>query len=166
MKQCKIPKSKNRLKQVWRKMMSRCYNPKDDYYYKYGGRGIKVCDDWHTFETFRDWAMKTGYDENAPYMQCQLDRIDNNKGYCPENCRWTNAHVQRMNQGIAKTNTSGYKCISYHSLCKKWRILLTIGGKKQKHIGFYLTKKEAVDAYNKYIIDNNLTEYKIQEWKG
>lgn len=89
----------SRLHCVWKGMKERCSNPKHNRYHRYGGRGITVCDEWlHDFQAFYDWAMANGYDENAPRGQCTIDRIDNDKGYSPENCRWTDAKTQRSNQ--------------------------------------------------------------------
>ena len=156
------PKSRTRIYGVWLTMLRRCSSTKDRAYNRYGGRGIKVCDDWHTFETFRDWAMKTGYDENAPFMQCQLDRIDNNKGYCPENCRWATAEEQALNKRIYHKNTSGYSGV--RKVSRKWHSQINID-KRTRSLGYYDTKKEAVDVRNNFIRANNLP-YKIQEWHG
>jgi hypothetical protein len=80
-------------------MKHRCLNPNDDYYYRYGGRGITICDAWrHDFQAFYGWAMANGYDENAPKYQCTIDRIDNDKGYSPDNCRWTDMATQNRNK--------------------------------------------------------------------
>lgn len=96
-------KSTSRLHKVWAGMKERCSNPQNNRYHQYGGRGITVCDDWkNNFQAFYDWAMANGYDENAPRGQCTIDRIDNDKGYCPDNCRWVNMKIQRHNQRNAK----------------------------------------------------------------
>lgn len=75
----------------WRGMMSRCYNPKDKRYARYGGRGIAVCKRWHDLEQF---VADMG-DSFLPGLT--IDRIDNHKGYEPSNCRWASRAVQNRN---------------------------------------------------------------------
>ena len=90
---------KTKLYQEWVTLKSICNNPNNQRYKNYGGRGIRVCDEWlHDFKAFRDWAMANGYDENAPRGQCTLDRIDNDNGYSPDNCRWVSMKVQATNR--------------------------------------------------------------------
>lgn len=75
-------KSKTRLYRVWSDMKRRCRNKKRDDYRLYGGRGIRVCDEWsESYEAFEKWALENGYDESAPYGVCTLDRIDVNGNY-------------------------------------------------------------------------------------
>lgn len=87
-----------RLYVCWADMKSRCNNPNEKSYKYYGGRGIKVCDEWNDYEPFAKWAYENGYDESLTYMECSLDRIDNDKGYSPDNCRWVSFEKQCNNR--------------------------------------------------------------------
>lgn len=86
--------SKHPLYKVWEHIVSRCYNPRNMYYKYYGGRGITVCDEWREHpESFIEWAIKKGYEKGL-----QTDRIDNNLGYSPNNCRFVERHVNMNNR--------------------------------------------------------------------
>lgn len=87
-----------RLYAVWKNMRDRCFKERHKSYADYGGRGITVCEDWLDFSNFMEWAFQTGYDPDAPKGKCTLDRIDYNKGYHPENCRWVDAKTQGRNK--------------------------------------------------------------------
>lgn len=80
---------------VWWSMMQRCTNPMHHNYSRYGGRGICVCDSWQHVENFIAWAHNT---YNSDVHQKTLDRIDNDKGYDPSNCRWSTPKQQSNNR--------------------------------------------------------------------
>lgn len=107
--------SKTRLYHIWRNMLDRCLNPKNPQYESYGARGIVVCDEWFEYVPFRNWALANGYSK-----ELSIDRINNDGGYCPENCRWTTA-LQQAN------NTRKTRFITYngetHSVSEWARIL-------------------------------------------
>ena len=83
-------------------MIQRCTNKNNKKYPDYGGRGITVCAEWKKYEQFLAWAKANGYDENAPRGECTLDRIDNDKGYEPGNCRWVSMKVQSNNRRMRR----------------------------------------------------------------
>jgi len=81
-----------RIYREWNSMLYRC-NPKNKRVrHNYYDRGITVCDEWRMFEPFYEWAISNGYDDKLT-----LDRIDNNKGYTPDNCRWVDMKTQSRN---------------------------------------------------------------------
>ena len=86
-------KSKTRLHRIWAAMKSRCYNPKNNRYENYGGKGIVVCDEWQDFEPFYDWAMSSGYRDDLT-----IDRIESSGNYEPSNCRWVTQKAQQNNR--------------------------------------------------------------------
>lgn len=110
----------NRLYGVWYSMKLRCQDPNRENYRAYGERGIKVCELWNNaFKCFRDWALINGYKQGL-----QLDRIDNNGNYAPENCRWV---------------THAENCLNKRETPSTIRILKD---------GKYYTIREAAKAFN------------------
>lgn len=78
---------------VWQGMHDRCYNVNGKDYHNYGERGIAVCEAWHKYESFRDWAISHGYEKGLI-----LDRRENDLGYSPDNCRFVTAEVSNRNK--------------------------------------------------------------------
>lgn len=84
---------KTRLHQIWWAMKQRTTDKNSQAYRNYGGRGIKLCKEWFDFVPFYDWAISNGYSDTL-----SIDRINNNKGYYPDNCRWVDMKIQNRNK--------------------------------------------------------------------
>lgn len=90
--------TKDRLCGVWRGMRERCSYAKHRSAKFYQGRGITVCAEWENdFQAFKKWALENGYDYSKTRKEQSLDRIDNSKGYSPENCRWVSMRINNQN---------------------------------------------------------------------
>ncbi len=88
---------KERLYNIWVGMRQRCRDKKSKDYPRYGGRGISVCKEWNDYDTFRNWALNSGYNDTF-----SIDRINVNGNYEPSNCRWESTEAQNNN----KTNNT------------------------------------------------------------
>lgn len=87
-------KSQTRLHGIWRGIKQRCFNPNENCFDSYGGRGITICKEWKDdFQAFYDWAINNGYADNL-----SIDRIDVNGNYEPSNCRWADNKTQANNK--------------------------------------------------------------------
>lgn len=94
----------SKLYRAWSHAKERCYNPNVKNYKNYGGRGIKMCDEWkESPEKFIEWSLNNGFNTESFGDECTLDRIDVNGDYCPENCRWV-GKIEQMNN----TRTNRY----------------------------------------------------------
>ncbi len=101
-------KTRERIYFAWYHMRQRCNNPRHKCYHRYGGRGITVCPEWNTnFLSFYRWALQNGYADHLT-----LDRINNDAGYEPQNCRWATPLQQNLNSSncrhIAKEDMELY----------------------------------------------------------
>ena len=95
---CASHKKYNRLYHIWNGIKYRCYNEKSKDFPHYGGRGIKMCNEWlHDFPAFREWAYTNGYQETLT-----IDRLDVNGYYEPKNCRWATVAEQNRNKTTTK----------------------------------------------------------------
>ena len=98
--------TRTKLYYVWRGILNRCENVNFKSYQDYGARGITVCKEWHDSKPFFDWAKSTGYEDGL-----EIDRIDTNGNYCPDNCRW----IKRLENANNKRNN---KLIEYNGEVK------------------------------------------------
>ena len=161
----------SRLHDIWTGMCQRCDNPRTEQYPNYGGRGIKICDEWRNlidgFANFRHWSL---YESDPPYNdKLTIDRIDPGGDYCPENCRWTDQkhqdnnkrntiYFQLMTYVLPLTIWSEITGISRQTLYSRYKwgwtdseILLTPPGCKEKCITTdYLYIDPKYNSYNKY----------------
>ena len=123
----------------WCNMTQRCANPNVPQYKYWGGRGIKVCDAWLKDPfAFYEWCENNGYEKGL-----QLNRIDNDGDYTPENCEFTTNRENSINRRILNsTNTSGYKGVSWHKQVKKWQAQIRVNG-KLKYLGLFTSPTSA-----------------------
>jgi len=143
-----------RLFRTWESMVARCHLPTHSGYYKYGGKGIVVCESWrNSWREFMAWALLHGYTDKLT-----IERVDFTKGYNPSNCTWIPLAAQAGNRGKSVLNTSGYVGVSWHSVKKKWVATVTVN-KKRKEIGKFLTAEEGHEARKAYFVEHGLEEH-------
>ena len=145
--------SKTKLYHRYYAIKKRCYSKDSKDYKYYGGRGIKMSDEWkNDWLSFKKWAYDNGYYEGT---NLTIDRIDNNGNYCAENCRFVDRVKQAHNQRVRKTSKVGLIGVNKNKLNSKWYSTCMHNGKRIQFGGF-LTSKEAVDARNEYIKKHHL----------
>lgn len=104
----------DRLRNVWYGMKRRCFTRSHKSYMNYGGRGITICKEWLILKNFQKWSMANGY-----HRGLQIDRIDNDGNYCPENCRWvTPAENSRNKRSTILVNLHGVD-MCFKDACEK-----------------------------------------------
>lgn len=107
-----VNKTQHPLYEVWRSMIRRCHDVKSQQYCRYGARGIFVCDAWKKdFEAFVNWAKTAGYEKGL-----QIDRVDNDGGYMPNNCRFVSA----MKNANNRRNNTKYTVAGTTKTLSEW----------------------------------------------
>ena len=110
--------SGTRIYETWQDMKRRCYNKQNVRYNRYGGRGIKVCEEWlNNFQSFYDWAIRNGYSDDLT-----IDRIDNDGNYEPSNCRWSTVKEQCNNRSSNINIAIGNETKSLMSWCEIFNV--------------------------------------------
>ena len=120
---------KHPIYKLWNNIMTRCYNENYYRYSDYGGRGIKVCQEWRNTEVFINWAINNGWESNL-----QIDRKDNNKDYCPDNCRFVTNSVNMLNQRVRIDNSFGKTGIQHNGT--SWGFKITYQYNTFRKFGF------------------------------
>ena len=131
--------SKTRIYSVWSDMLKRAgviKGASEEVKHNYQDRGITVCDEWLVFEKFRDWAIPHGYKEGL-----QIDRVNNDAGYCPENCRWVTPKENTNNRRNTIRLEDGTPLAMF---CSKVGIQTRENGKQTKQY------HRIMDAYRRY----------------
>lgn len=141
---------------AWRSMLHRCNNPANKQWHRYGGRGISVCERWNKFENFlADMGLK-------PSPDLSLERIDNDAGYSPQNCKWATIQEQNANMHRAKTYcrerqfgkqkkrnlSSKYKGVALNKRDNVWTASIKPSRQKARWLGRFASEQDAARAYN------------------
>ena len=139
----------NKLYTRWLELRRRCRSPRQNSYLS---KNIWWSDEFDTFDGFREWSLLNGFKE-----ELSLDRIDNSKGYSPENCRWATKQEQQYNQfkRTMDNSTSKYRGVSKYKKTNKWRARIYIN-KKEVVIGYFNNEIDCAIAYNNALIKYNI----------
>lgn len=133
---------RNRVYTMRDGMISRCYNKNNPRYADWGGRGVKLCDEWlNSFEAFYEWAASNGYEDNL-----QIDRINNLGDYCPENCRFVTPQENSRNKRPYKSSKTGISGVTWDKKCGKYIARISISKTKRVSLGMFSDFFEACCA--------------------
>ena len=140
-------------KDAWRAMKTRCYCKKYHSYNRYGGRGIKVCDEWlNDCQAFLDYIGN----KPEPKSKYSLDRIDNNGNYEPGNVKWSTREQQNYNRQLFPSNKTGTVGVCFDVTAGKYMSYISIKG-HNKPIGRYKKLEDAIKARKDYELKMDLT---------
>lgn len=157
-------KSKSKIYKVWCGMLQRCNNKKNSYYKNYGGRGIVVCDSWSDFSVFYDWAIKNGYKYGLT-----IERVDNNKGYCPDNCVFITKSEQSKNRRANYSVNIDGSVMCLYDACKHIDVDYSLVQNRIKNLGWDVdkalyTKSKSPTRCHATVLEYNGMSLNIREW--
>ncbi|WP_252431419.1 AP2 domain-containing protein [Peribacillus butanolivorans] len=146
--------SRTRFYNIWSKMIQRCNNPNTTEYINYGGRGIKVTDRWLTHEYFMEDMFESYLEHVAEYgeLDTTIDRINNEGGYDPVNCKWSTRLEQVRNRRKNSTNKSGVSGVHWDSRSNRWLAGITVNGNRIR-LGSYKELELAAEARKQAELD-------------
>lgn len=151
----KIKWNNPRMQRIFNAMKQRCYNKKDPAYIWYGAKGIKICQEWlNNHLLFEEWSLQNGYANNLT-----IDRIDENKDYCPDNCRW----ISLEDNSKYKSTTDLINVDGEIHTGRDWSKILGLG---TNQINRYIKQygiEGTVEFIKRYIANPNLRPYKRNE---
>ncbi|MEN6312759.1 MAG: hypothetical protein ABFD25_00770 [Clostridiaceae bacterium] len=134
LKQTTHGKTNTKLYYTWINMKTRCNNHNYEMYKNYGGKGIRVCEEWKDYLTFEKWALLNGYQDGL-----SIDRKDNSMDYSPENCRWATMKTQQNNRTNNRLITFRRETLTL----KQWaeKLHLVYGTLQRRcHLGYPIEK--------------------------
>lgn len=142
--------SKTSIYRIFHGMKNRCFNKNNNAYKDYGGRGISVCKEWlDDFRKFYKFCLENGWK-----AELEIDRIDNDGWYSPENCRFVTSEINQKNKRLLlKSNTSGYRGVS--RVGKHWKVTVSFNGKSHQKRGFK-TPEDAAKYRDEFCIINKI----------
>lgn len=125
----------------WSQMIQRCTNPNNEAYPRYGGRGLKICPEWYNFKNFLE-------DMGECPASKTLERIDNNEGYYPDNCRWATYQEQSYNKRGYKNNKSGFRGVAWCKRQEQWTAYINVR-RRRIFLGYFDFVEDAAMAREK-----------------
>ena len=155
-------------------MKDRCYNKNSHAYHLYGGRGIKVCDEWlKSSEAFIKWSYENGYVDGKPRSEQSIDRIDVNGDYCPENCRWVDKDVQNYNKRCTRKVVINGQEKTLLDLHNEYGISIAVlRSRYQRYIKGKCTideliyKGKIINKPQQIVIEVNGEKHNLTEWEN
>lgn len=131
-----IKNDEYKLRRKFIDMKTRCYNKKHTSYKNHGARGINICDEWlNNPKLFIQWSLNNGYKDGLT-----IDRINNDKGYCPENCRYTTIKIQNRNTRQNVFIEFNDEVLCFNDMCRKYNINRITARTRMNRLGWSVEK--------------------------